>query len=142
MPHVITDRQLDAACNDIAEDIFYFSKRENIDPDAPWTFDPEDYRDEMMDAAHEAADGHQWVIYTSYALSICAHCNTDAGEEFIQDAGLPAPFSLASVASSIAYGEMRARVELALSRLCAEYEAPEAPELATGDPAPADPELA
>jgi hypothetical protein len=112
MPTVeaITDYALDKECDSLAEEIF-----DRIKDEAGLDFDPEDCRDDMMDAAHEAADMHQWVVYTRYALQICAHCNTDAGEEFVEDVGLPSPFTLQGAATAIAYGEMRYRIERAIA---------------------------
>lgn len=128
MTTVITDYELSKACDDIAADIFDEFKTRHQDPEEPWAYDPEDYRDEMSDRAHEEADGHQWAIYTHYALSICAHCNTDDGEAFVDEVGAPSPFSLASAASMIVYGEIRARIDAELSNLIDNYEAPEEPE--------------
>ena len=117
MTTIITDYELTKACDEIAAEIF----AEMLD-NLPRDEEPEDKRDEMNDRAHEAADGHQWTIYTHYALSICAHCNTDAGEEFVDDVGLPKPFSLASAASAIVYGEIRHRIEAEIDRLIDEWE--------------------
>lgn len=128
MDTIITDFELDKACAEIAAEIFTDIMEQNIDAAAPWEYDPEDFRDDMNDRAHEAADGHQWTIYTHYALSICAHCNTDMGEEMVDDIWPPEPFSLSAVASSIVYGEIRGRIEREISTLIEEYEAPEQPE--------------
>ena len=128
MTDIISDFQLTKECDALAQEIFETFKDENTDPSAPWDYDPEDYRDEMLERAHETTDGHQWVIYTHYALVICAHCNTDAGEEFVDEIGAPTPFTLSGAASMIVYGEMRARTETELDRLISEYEAPEEPE--------------
>ena len=128
MTAIIGDHALDTECERLASDIFDEIKAENCDQEAPWTYDPKAFGDEMMERAHEAADGHQWVIYTHYALSICAHANTDQGEQLVDDIGAPVPFSLASVASLIAYGEMRARIETEIQRLVDDYEAPDWPE--------------
>lgn len=86
---------------------------------------PYEDEDDMMDRAHEYADGHAWVIYTHKALRLCAECNTDRGEEFVDDVGLPEPFTLAGAAAAVAYGELRARIEEALRDLIEAYEEPE-----------------
>lgn len=125
MSDIITDCQLAKACDEIAAEIFEEFRAQHQDAGEPWAYDPEDWRDEMSDRAHEAADGHQWAIYTHYALSICAHCNTDDGEAFVDEVGAPSPFSSASAASMIAFGEIRARIETELSNLVDNYEPPE-----------------
>ena len=117
MATVISDFELTKACDEIAAEIFA-----NMLDDLARDEEPEDKRDEMNERADEAADGHQWVIYTHYALSICAHCNTDEGEAFVDDVGAPQPFDLAKAASMVAYGEMRARIGAELDRLIDEWE--------------------
>lgn len=80
----------------------------------------EDKRDEMMDRAHEDADGHAWVIYNYQALMLCAHCNTSNGESFLDDVGFEwnqGESTIYTVATTIAYGEMRARIEQEIDRL-------------------------
>ncbi len=125
MSDIISDHQLTKACDDIAAEIFG-----NMLDDLARDETPEDKRDDMNDRAHEDADGRQWTIYTHYALLICAHCNTDAGEEFVEDVGPPKPLTLASLASAIVYGEIRSRIEAEIDRLIEEWEdtRPEEPE--------------
>lgn len=122
----INDYTLTKECESLAAEIFA-EILETMESDEQ----PDFYRDEMLDRAHEAADMHQWVIYTHYALLICAHCNTDNGEELVDEVGPPKPFTLAAAASLVAYGEMRARIDEELTRLCDEWEAPETAEEAT-----------
>ena len=71
----------------------------------------------MMDRAHEDADGHEAVIYTYRALQICANCNTDQGEAFLEETGMPKEVTFNKLATIIAYGEMRARIESKLDEL-------------------------
>ena len=77
-------------------------------------------RDDMMDQAHEWADQSEWVIYYAYAHALCANCNTDAGEEFLEDVGNPDPCTYDALASAIAYGELRYRIEQVLNELIEE----------------------
>ena len=104
-------------CQELAQEIF-----DEMTEDMARDETPEDKRDDMMDRAHEAADGHLWVIYTHYVLMMCAHCDTTRGEEFVDDVGLPQPFTLQSAATAVAYGEMRARIEEELSELIDNWE--------------------
>jgi hypothetical protein len=43
---------------------------------------------DVSDAVHEAIDGHQWVIYTSYNLDVLKHCSDESAgiDEGIIDA--------------------------------------------------------
>lgn len=85
-------------------------------------------RDDMMDRAHETADGHQWVIYNYKALMICAHCDTSEGESFLDDIDfqwVQGESTIYTVATSIVYGEMRARIETALEELIEADEEPD-----------------
>ena len=65
---------------------------------------------DMEDCAHETVDGHEWVIYNHKALMICAHCDVNMGEAFLDDIGMPEKPTIYSLASTIVYGEMRARI--------------------------------
>lgn len=122
MTTIITDHDLYTECADIARDVFREVFEENY---LAKSMGPGDWESEMDDRINEVVDGHAFVIYTHNALSICAHCNTDAGEEFVDDVGLPKPFTLASAASAIAYGEMTTRARCALKELVDNWEAPE-----------------
>lgn len=102
-------------CERIAQDIF---DEAMDDLDARET--AEDKRDDMMDRAHEDVDGHQWVIYHYRAHQVC-QCNTDLGEAFLEDTGMPAEVTYDSLASLIAYGEMRGRVEARIQELVDEW---------------------
>lgn len=110
----INDGILQKEAREIAADIFEEFKREHDDPE---TWDAEDYRGEMSDRAHEAADMHEWVIYTYKAHQLCANCNTDMGEEFLEDVGVGENPTYDSLGIMIAYGELRARIEEEISEL-------------------------
>jgi len=72
-------------------------------------------REDATEQAHEYADQSEHVIYYYKAHSICYHCSTDQGEQFLEDiGGIPNP-TYDSLACSIAYGELRARIESALN---------------------------
>lgn len=102
----------------MARDIFEEAQR-----DAGDSFDAEELRDDMMDRAHEAADSHNWVIYTFKAIMICAHCDVSRGEEFLEDMGGIEPGeTFGGTATKIAYGEMRARIEEELSEIIEEWQ--------------------
>lgn len=119
----ITEYGLTREAESLAREIFDEYRDEG---GAGW--DPEDDRDDMLDRVHETADGHAWVIYTWRALQLCAECNTDLGEEFVDDIGLPEPFTLGGAATAVAYGELRARIESALDEIIREYEPDEVDE--------------
>lgn len=75
-------------------------------------------RDEAFDMAWQPVDGSEWVIYHAKSHEICANCNTDQGEESIQDmGGFPDGSTYDSMASLIAYSELMARVNSSLETL-------------------------
>lgn len=113
----ISDRQLTAECDTLAADIFA-----EVTADMAADETPDDLYDTMLDRAHEAADGHQWVIYTHSAIMLCAHCNIERGEEFLEDTGMPETVTFGALATAIAYGEIRARIEMELSNLIDAWE--------------------
>ncbi|MEM9976625.1 MAG: hypothetical protein AAF808_03255, partial [Cyanobacteria bacterium P01_D01_bin.2] len=117
---VMNDYLLWEECKEIAKDIF----TEHCEEMAP---DEEPDTDAMMDRAHEWADGHSWVIYTHKALKLCVYCNTDRGEQFLAGVGMPDEPTFAGLATFIAYGEMRGRIEEELQELIEEWEPSEEP---------------
>ena len=111
----INDYLLTKECDQLARDIFEETLEDMADDETP-----DQYRDAMNERAHETADGHEWVIYNYKALMLCAHCNTDRGEEFLDDIGFEwttGESTIYTVATAIAYGEMRARIEETLNDL-------------------------
>ena len=78
--------------------------------------------DDIQNSVHEYADGSEHVIYYYKAHAICQNCNTDSGEEFLADVGNPDPVTYDSLATTIAYGEIRARIKLAVDALLKELE--------------------
>jgi len=70
--------------------------------------------DSAMDQAHECADGSEYVIYYARAHELCQNCNTDMGEEFVEDIGVGDNPTYESIACLIAYGELRGRIERAI----------------------------
>lgn len=118
----INDYLLTKECAALAKDIFDETMAEHSDSE------PEDLREDMFDRAHEAADGHEWVIYNYRALMLCAHCDTSDGEDFLDDVGFEwnqGESTIYTVATAIAYGEMRARIEQDIQQLIEDWEAPQ-----------------
>lgn len=105
------DYQLSQECDALAEAIFDEIMADNEGED------PKSLRDDMMDRAHEDADMSQHVIYTYRALQICANCDTSMGEQFLEDTGMPAEPTFNGLATIIAYGEMRGRIEATLDHM-------------------------
>lgn len=118
----INDHLLTKECAALAKDIFDEIMAEHPDSE------PEDLREDMFDRAHETADGHAWVIYNYRALMLCAHCDTSDGEAFLDDVGVEwnqGESTIYTVATAIAYGEMRARIEQDIQQLIEDWEAPQ-----------------
>lgn len=113
----ITESSFQTECDELAQEIFDYALDDMADDETP-----EDKRDDMLDRVHETVDGHQWVIYHHYAHQICAACNTDEGEAFLEDVGMPETPTYDGLAVAIAYGEMRHRVSAKLEELIEEWE--------------------
>ncbi len=107
MTDQINDYTLNAECKSIALDIM-----DQID-------DPDEWQDNVW----QWVDGHQWVIYHYQSHQICLTCNTDAGEEFLEEMGMPETSTYDGLASAIAFGEMVSRVSTELQTLIDEKEA-------------------
>ena len=69
------------------------------------------------DLAHEYADGSEWAIYYNKAHELCQNCNTDNGEQYLEDCGPPETPTYDSIASYIAYGELYGRIVDALNEM-------------------------
>ena len=61
-----------------------------------------------QDILHEMCDGHEWAIYTHKALQVCAECNTDDGEEYLEDLG-QSYTDIGAHASAVAYATLLAK---------------------------------
>ena len=66
--------------------------------------------DDAMDLAHQYADGSEHVIYYYRAHQICQNCNTELGEQFLEDVGPGETPTYNSLATIIAYGELYGRI--------------------------------
>lgn len=110
----ITSHDFDQSCRDMADEIV---TEILADVDGPDDYSEDRARERLTEAAHEAVDGHSFVIYTQTAKHIAGHphINTDAGEEFFEELGgtegMRSPVTLGDIAERIVYGEMRRRVE-------------------------------
>lgn len=116
MTFEINDHLLSKECDELARDIF-----DEVMSGANGET-AEDMRDTMDERAHEAADGHEWVIYNHKALMLCAHCNTEQGEGLLADVGVQEPSDIYKLACVIAFGEMRGRIMDEIERLIEEWE--------------------
>ena len=120
----INDHLLTRECDGLAADIFAEIVAELDEGD-----EPSDKRDEMDYRARETVDAHEWVIDNFKALMICAHCDTSEGESFLDDIGfqwVQGESTIYTVATSIVYGEMRARVMAEIDQLIDAWEPAEA----------------
>jgi len=106
---ITSDFQLDELCKEYAQDIFGNAKSYDS---ANWL---KYAKDNSHDLCHEWADGCFYVIYHYHALQICANCNTDQGEQFVEDLGT-AYTSVNELATAVAYGEIYQRTLFHLGR--------------------------
>lgn len=68
-------------------------------------------RDKAMDLAHQYADESEWAIYYHKAHELCQNCDTDNGDAFFEDCGPWENLTYDTIATIIAYGEIRTRIE-------------------------------
>jgi len=101
------DYELTRYCDEIADELWLEADRD---------------RDTALDYAHEAADGSEWVIYHGKARELCGACDVSEGEAFVEDVGLPDPFTFDALASMVAYGEIRARISQRVEELAEEWD--------------------
>ena len=81
-------------------------------------FEQAEDQDNAIDLAYQYADGSEWVIYHYKAHELCANCNTDKGEDFIEMWGEPeGGWTYDGFASAIALGEIYERLQSAISGL-------------------------
>ena len=73
-----------------------------------------EYGGDPADMARGYADGSEHVIYYSKAHAICQNCDTSNGEQYLEDVGNPENVTYDSLAVSIAYGELLARINAAI----------------------------
>jgi hypothetical protein len=107
MENQINDHVLWKEAKSLAVEILAEFKSEHEADYPDEAFDPDNYRDEMIDRIWETVDGHQWVIYYHHAIQLCANCNTDEGEVFLEDTGgTQAGDTFGGIACKIAFGEL------------------------------------
>lgn len=105
---ITSDFQLDQLCKEYAQDIISDAKYGGGD----WLTD---LQENYIDRVDQWADGSEHVIYYYRALQICANCNTDQGQQFVEDTGTTYS-DINKLASAIAYGEIYSRVMFHLER--------------------------
>ena len=100
-----TDYELTKYCDELAQGI---------------VSEYQEYGGDIQDAIWQRVDGNEYVIYTYKAHSICLHCDTDQGEQFLEEMGMPENPTYNSLGVTIAFGEMLARTEQAVQTICEE----------------------
>tara|TARA_R110000803_G_scaffold41468_1_gene89158 strand:- start:19 stop:354 length:336 start_codon:yes stop_codon:yes gene_type:complete len=73
--------------------------------------------DEAHELASQYADGSEWVIYHHKSHELCLNCNTDNGEMYLEDCGIPDGATYNSIGSMIAYFEIETRLNAAIQTL-------------------------
>lgn len=121
MTNSITEYTFEKECMEIAQEIFDETV-ENMAADET----PDHHFDSMVDRVHETVVGHQWIIYTHHAHAICANVNTDEGEDYLEQVGMPETPTYDILGTIIAYGEMERRILNILYELRDEYDATDA----------------
>ena len=110
----ITYSEYQDEISDIAEDIYKEAMEEHPE-------DEDDRNEYIMERVNETVDGHQWIIYNAYSLSVYEHSsNPDAYQDMYgnDDLGsIVADRGLLSLHTVIAYWAMQADVEQAVWQL-------------------------
>lgn len=65
-----------------------------------------EYGSDPIEMMEQACDGHEWVIYTYKAIKLCAECNTDDGEQYLDDCGIDQFASFADHATKLSYATL------------------------------------
>ena len=74
----------------------------------------QDY-DVAYELAHQYADGSEWAIYYYNAQMLCLNCETDHGEDFLDDCYAGDRLTYKKMATVIAYGELLGRIMSAIN---------------------------
>jgi len=103
------DHQLDALAHELAAEIL-----EEV----------AEYGGYVEDLISQYADCNEHVIYYYKAHAICQNCDVSNGEDFIQDIGAPEDgWTYDGMACTIAYGELQARISMAVEAIREQGEA-------------------
>ena len=65
----------------------------------------------------QTCDGHEWVIYTYKAMLLCAECDTNDGEDYLDDIGFEQFESFANHATQLAFSTLYCAAMDALAEL-------------------------
>jgi len=114
-----TDYALQREAKDAAIKIF-----ETVQTEHGAEFNPDPYGSEWFRRIQQWANSSQHVIESYRAIQICTNCDVSKGEMFLEDVGLPEGVTFESLASTIVYGELRARISEELQVIFEEWENP------------------
>ena len=110
----ITYREYKDEISDLAEDLYKEAMEEHPE-------DEDDRNEYIMERVNETVDGHRWIIYNAYNLSVYEHSpNPDAWQDIYGNEGLGSILSvrgILSVHTVIAYCAMQADIEQAVYQL-------------------------
>lgn len=83
-----------------------------------------EYGGYVDDLISQYADCDEHVIYYHKAHAICQNCDVTHGEDFVRDIGEPKDgWTYDGMASTMAYGELQARISMAVEAIREEDEA-------------------
>lgn len=77
----------------------------------------EQYGGDHFELLEQAVDGHEWVIYTYKALLLCAECDTNDGEQWLEDIGSEPTNDIGKLATLTAYATLLAAARDELCKL-------------------------
>tara|TARA_R110000744_G_scaffold20440_1_gene53667 strand:+ start:481 stop:834 length:354 start_codon:yes stop_codon:yes gene_type:complete len=107
----ITYREYKDEISDIAEDLYKEAREEHPE-------DEDDRNEFLRERLHELVDGHRWIIYNAYNLSVYEHSpNPDAYQDMYENDDLGSVLAgngLRSLHTIIAYCAMQDDIEQAV----------------------------
>ena len=110
----ITYREYRDEISDIAEDLYKEALEEHPE-------DEDDRNECILEQVNEIVDGHEWIIYNAYNLSVYEHSpNADAYQDMYSNdtlGSIVAERGLLSLHTVIAYCAMQADIEEAVYQL-------------------------
>ena len=113
----MNDNELNAIATGFARDII-----DQVKYDDAYEQGTDGFEDECRDKIHQYVDSSEHVLFSQNALQIYLNCDTEQGEDFLDDIGFwddipKKQRSLSAIACVIVYGELHSRVECFLSTL-------------------------
>ena len=84
----------------------YILRQEAKEIAAAALLEQKEYGTDAGEMLNQMCDGHEWVIHTYKAIILCAECDTNEGEDYLDDIGYEKFDSFANHATQLAYATL------------------------------------